>query len=37
MTRLKPRVKLHYTRGVMYAIVTRGDEQRMIPLYWRMK
>jgi hypothetical protein len=35
-TRLKPRVKLHYTCGVMYAIIERGTETRMVPLYWQI-
>lgn len=36
MTRLTPRVRLHYVHGVMYAIIERGDEQRMVALYWRV-
>jgi hypothetical protein len=27
--------RLHYTHGVMYAIIERGDMQIMRPLYWR--
>lgn len=34
MTRIKPRVRLHYTCGVMYAIIERGETTIMRPLYW---
>ena len=33
-TKLSPRVHLKYTRGVMYAIIQRGDVTIMRPLYW---